>query len=800
MSRKASRFEQYHSIFLMPDSDERINLFLNELKDDYDRRVEHDQQLNVNPGDKTIQLSKITKGFQNENFYVADKIGADNAVHSEWKMFLYYFATKLGNKQITEENLVKIKKLGDNTTDPIAQLILMIINVITIRHNNLIVDQATMDANIRNMGVPYNINTDSIVRNKQLLNSITQMTFKSYDNIIHELTGTLIFKNHGIQRPSLFNSTLIPAANVPLQGDDLMLAYAVEASCVLVDAPFPDPFVISSKSFIEQVNKRSNSEKITKDYTEFANIQSNISEYMTAAETAKVASDMADVNELVGILDGLRGLNRSVIDAARAEPNGQLAIEAALRKEVELRTAAAPLADDSVILLNAEIIITKSALDAALARRKALNLVDATSLSIKSFKKSLQKFVTNMGPKTSMFGFNLNKYFKEKLRESMEKTDKLQTTEYSTYLKDERTDEQKLTNVYIKDDAGEVYLLDGDKQVPVGYGTDEYNKLTVNNKCYGTYVNVKGSETTCHEYLSKCLTGTDIKGCVDYFKQTNFWQASTKEVNEMLPIMAEKTLQKFNWSKHIDDKGKSKYYSFDEWLENIMKKGEITKLEKEAISTNDKLRGYLTLLVEKLNGITSYDKVEKSIFSTSKLYEYGIKPHRVQHEYSPSSFDRLGHTLYTSQHSNQYPHGRTLKIGIGMFGGSSYNDDRINNESKQSWNIIKTQYLGLVNELKNNNKTIEANDDRRVNKLIDGLRESEIKLMKIIRLTSQYKELISNFGDSSRETLRYDDMKDMIDRENRTFASVGKKTGSLVDILKSLSSVVEDLRKNKIIK
>ena len=353
------------------------------------------------------------------------------------------------------------------------------------------------------------------------------------------------------------------------------------------------------------------------------------------------------------------------------------------------------------------------------------------------------------------------------------------------------------------------------KEEQVDINSQKFKDLKASDKCLGTNVNEFTGSKSCADYLRDCLSGNDVKKCVAFLKEDKYWNVVEKEVDEMLPAIALKTLESFEF-KTVDTYDETnkmnirKVISVTEWLANLLKmvkaSTELDDVAYKAIAGNEKLKGYLALLVKKVNfnpailnrGITKSDEQKRynpNAFTGSKLATMGLKPRLAVSSFAPSSIDRLASTVRSDQDAIRIRlMGPSIFGGI-LTGGSAAIDDlenKLKDETKQTWGIFQNHYLALVNQLKGMGKDIAEEDKNKIKDLFEQLKKSELKLMQVILMTEKYKDLISIHGEKDNSnTLKIDHLKQFVDQRNKYFTRVAKKQNDLISIIKSISEAVQ---------
>jgi hypothetical protein len=354
-----------------------------------------------------------------------------------------------------------------------------------------------------------------------------------------------------------------------------------------------------------------------------------------------------------------------------------------------------------------------------------------------------------------------------------------------------------------------------DEQIDVN--SDKFKELKVADKCMGTNVNNAGlpSGEKCADYLRECLSGGDITKCVKFLKNKDFWSNIEKEVDDMLPAIVLKTLEAFKFDK--DDKydesngmNIAKVDSVDNWLAalNELSKTNPSKLSSADyadIAANEKLMAYLRLLVKKVNsnpailnkGIVKSDEQkvnDPNAFSGSRLNEMGLKARIVAPTNGSSSVERLASLIKNDNNSTRLR--MRLQGAFGMPGGSALSDElesNLSNENKQTWHILKTQYMALVGQLKNKNKSITEADTKKIDELFEQLKHAEVKLASVVLMTEKYNNLLSIHGQRDGNTvLSVDHLKEFVNQRKKYFERVNKKQNDLLSIIASVADAAQN--------
>ncbi len=431
-------------------------------------------------------------------------------------------------------------------------------------------------------------------------------------------------------------------------------------------------------------------------------------------------------------------------------------------------------------------------------------------------KAQLAKLVTDFMASEKTFAYKRNEFFvKRILADAAEGPVPSGASSWFS----EQDDVPKEYTYYRKSD-GRLYMKDTNGvEHTVDSKSDAVLKLSLDNKCIGTGFNEHNSKS-CGDYLQECLEGGDVKQCKEYLTDKNFWINAEDEVKSMLPPIALKTLKAFEFDKeeYVDETAGRKLYrviSYTQWITKLAKMvgaSTTSKLDKptfDSIAANDKLQGYLEMLVKKVNsnpGILNKDYTgstdanminNPNAFNGTRLNKMGLSPRYPAHVTDPSSFERL--RVAQQDVSNRV----RLSVGLSnttatpftlvLTGGSGIenNEQYLADASKQLHAVLGRQYLNLVARLDSRGKKIAADDDKKITKLIDELKQKETKLVKLVLMTEKYASLLEVHGQHDPAgVITIDHLKEFVDQRNQYFQRVSKKQSDLISIIKSISEAL----------
>ncbi len=545
--------------------------------------------------------------------------------------------------------------------------------------------------------------------------------------------------------------------------------------------------------------------------------------FLTNFSELKDATSVEFKDEAFKIVDGL---SNTVI----------LADEAGIRKQLEKifrLTADEPAADAS----GATVVANAKALhkaDPAAEKAEWDKLFTASLFTSsnnqatvnKDYLLAVRTFVV-ANSKNKSFTYNYDKYLKSKLFDVQHML--IPVLPASRFFDDAIVDQGK----YWRRPDGSLWSRDKDgKEFQVDIHSQKFKELKVDDKCFGTGFRKDSTPggKSCGEYLRECLSGTDVTKCVEFLKKEDYWDIVKEEVEEMLPAIALKTLESFEFAtiNSYDESNKTeirKVIGVTDWLINLSKMiktgGVLDQAAYDAIAKNQKLKGYLELLVKKVNSnpsilnkhITKSDEQKRynpDAFAHSKLASMGLKPRIPVSSLGLGTFERLANTIKEGQDAVRFRLGMPSGImspgmssgimGHAMFGGimaggsaqTDELDSRLSSENKQTWSLFQTHYLALVDQLKNHGKAIAEGDNIRINELLTNLKNSEVKLMQIMLMTEKYKDLLQIHGEKDGTSqLTVDHLKQFVDQRNKYFNRVVKKQNDLTSIIRSIAEAVQ---------
>jgi len=432
-----------------------------------------------------------------------------------------------------------------------------------------------------------------------------------------------------------------------------------------------------------------------------------------------------------------------------------------------------------------------------------------------AYFKAIRLFVLNYDTRKE-FGYNFDKYFKNKIFSAQEASIPVKV---SNFFSDPINIQD--TQYWRKADST-LWTLEAGKEVQVDMKSEKYNKLSHKEKCFSTnFLSHTGAlkstnpVKTCSDYLRECLSGNDIDKCKDFLKEPEYWSIAEAEVKEMLPAIALKTLESFEFKKYstYDATNKMdiiKVINPTKWLEHLQKMtqanpSKLTTAEYTAIAQNTNLMGYLNLLVKKINenptllnpSIKKSDeqkRYNKDAFKGTVLATMGMSARIPASTLSVSSVKKLGTAIEDSQNRTRALI-RLNPLSLMLSGGSAQVDElenKLSSETEQTWPVFAKHYKVILDKFKTIGKDITKDDKEEIEKLIEKLKDSEVKLMKIYLMSEKYKDLLDIHGQKdSRTVLTVDNLKNFVDQRNRYFTRVSRRQNTLVDVMTALAEALQ---------
>jgi hypothetical protein len=436
----------------------------------------------------------------------------------------------------------------------------------------------------------------------------------------------------------------------------------------------------------------------------------------------------------------------------------------------------------------------------------------------------------------TVFLYNFGKYYEYLLTEPEVESEIIPIVSkdplsYFDSLLNVQTDIDKYENVYIRKDNGKLYIKtpDGDKEITKG--SDEYRNLTYNSKtCYSTYNN-ENDKLKCHEYLTDCLLGKNLKGCKRFMTSHEFWGKTERELDEIHPLQILNTLSAFKF-KIINVFNKELNLSlqyienFEQWTSELINKTKLqptdddylTPEEYNSIIGNNHLSFYLKQLVKKINSNPailnknyneSMVKGEYINKTLTRAEKFGVAQGTINKTYEP---DAKNKSLYKTSPSNIHDiikdingfkrifgtmpnldlmtlnNPKSLKI---LSGGDIQNiKQNLKQNNYTSSNIIDKLYSDLINKLKSINKDINQSDNEQIKKHIQNLKDNETKLNQMILFINKYIDLYEIYGGDENSELTFQNITNYIKKHNKVLEKTNLKRTNILSIIETIAQTV----------
>jgi hypothetical protein len=772
MSGKSKRFDKYKIIFNTPDvndNDDRITLLLGEIEDLANRARKRAGRAHYDSRD--VVITEVTPGMRNGNF-TEKTAGNDIAMHKEWVMYLLWLGSMLAQSTIALETGTGAAAVAKNA--------------ITNKRLDAIKALQNRDGS-----------TDQLVL--AVLSRIAAFTTGGAGGA----GGNHFLNNH---------SQLGRLVSVQFRGDNGPLAPVAQAAIVRNG----NPDITSVREFL------------TDDAAGVGLITGTL---LQGAPLAAFANDVELQDGLIYTL-GYSIASDFWLTAPAAPAN------------FPVRNALVPVPGGHIVNANAQrdILLLVKPADAIAARNPAwLNEWSAKVMTLSGADAGGARFAGNdeiflhvlnhmrLFARSqpcifNKFNYNIDKYIRNKLFDPEGELIPVATQASSFF-----NEEVEQVRHYFRDTAGRLVTIDPStgKTKYVDLESDAFKALLVRDKCMGTgfIEDSSANGKKCVDYLRDCLSGKDIQQCKEYLKDDKYWDKIQVEVDQMLPPIAVKTLQSFEFqtTNDYDEQTKTSFVKMStvgEWLRLL--NGKIDPNDYNAISKNAKLLGYLELLVAKVNGnrailnpsykdqkpnTNSFRTMSHPALNGIPFAQAGIPFAQASRRlrgggsvesakpFSVSDIERLAVTIRDNQRAFELS-GHVNKQAFELTGGANDSIARLESvldeEPKQTWYMLNVGYQSLVDQLSSVNKKISDEDNNKIRELIEQVKSSEIKLTRMLLITEKYKNLLFTHGETdTTDTLSIDHLKRFVDQRNKYFVKVARKQNDLISIIKAIAESVQ---------
>lgn len=369
-------------------------------------------------------------------------------------------------------------------------------------------------------------------------------------------------------------------------------------------------------------------------------------------------------------------------------------------------------------------------------------------------------------------------------------------------------------------------------------GLDEaLDRLTAKKDCYNTYVNSDGVEQ-CREYIFDCLLeddGPGLSGCLNKLRSKEFFTVAVREINNIHPVVALKTLNKFGFyppeevTEVINGREVTlkKVMDVNKWLQNYMTKNFTDDNVRKAINGNDRLIAYLDLVVQYVNSnpailnkglnVQTGEMIGK--YKPSKMCnDLGIPARREPKRghalvnqvarldnHLKTGYQRVGAknpdwsvSVQTGRLSTPFgsainpgAFGAPVTTGVfSMMGGGSASS-QLSQPSVRSSQLIGNVLNALYNELANRNKRITDVDKQKISHRLNALAKEEEELLKTVRYIEEYNSLLDYFKDYNSQTLSEAHLHSLVERHRGLLKKQVKHGDELRQIVSALNEILK---------
>lgn len=327
-----------------------------------------------------------------------------------------------------------------------------------------------------------------------------------------------------------------------------------------------------------------------------------------------------------------------------------------------------------------------------------------------------------------------------------------------------------------------VHLVD-DKEVEVGVGNE--------SNCFHTTI----PQDKCRRAIVDIILNQDAdayKKNVADLADSDFANASQKEISQMHPKLAEKILIRYGFKKLKVPEGNStveKMESVYNWLDRLSNETGVSNFED--IKRSTKLLLFLDMLVHFLN-FNSVSLNQPEVFDETGLRDRTYLKYAKNLKHLPNiplnkveeprntlvkmvETQRNNELLRKSIYANPFPF-PIVKIAK-MHGGG-------NTGSSTLRVIIK----GLIDDLQRRGKTLHDNDHKKIQESLTTLEHLDESLKIVAQQLTEYKEWIS-IASKKDETVSLGQISGNIDKYRECVAQYSRLENGLLDVAKKLSEL-----------
>ena len=280
------------------------------------------------------------------------------------------------------------------------------------------------------------------------------------------------------------------------------------------------------------------------------------------------------------------------------------------------------------------------------------------------------------------------------------------------------------------------------------------------DQCYGTGVGA----IQCNDYVNKCLINNDEGECAKFFTSKDFW-GSVADVPNMDPGVARLTLSKFGF-KSGD--------SVEEWAKTALAD------DTAGLAQNEKLVSYLGACVARAAAPGAGDDAWQHPLAAA----YGISARVVTPKVSVASIDRITAAVQVIHQRIAMALGLSgLFSGILVGGGGIYKGE----STPMLADAFDRMLKGFKVTLNAHGKSIQNDDETKINDLIRELREKEHKLHTVMVLARKYSELLDSGVTDPVNKISAEYLNKFVEAHKKYFQKVSSRQMDLLSILRTLA-------------
>lgn len=382
---------------------------------------------------------------------------------------------------------------------------------------------------------------------------------------------------------------------------------------------------------------------------------------------------------------------------------------------------------------------------------------------------------------------------------------------------------------------GKLFMKGADgKPMEIQPGSEYFKNLKQGTNCFDIgFVTDATAKKTCEQFFLDCLNGDDIGKCKEFMTTNNYWANASTDVTNMDPNIAAKILYKFGF-QHAPVENEelgltlNLFPAPEVWLSSLSTNfPSIKDAEVESITKNEKLIGFLRLLVKKINQNPAvinenYTKgaltTDPEAFKSTSFGKMGIPSKFVvvgKSGVSSESISRLRDTIM--QYRLGYANNLYIPFPMSLFGysmqlrggadeqeGGSYVKTleaiMKSNELPQTSSQQLTEiYEALIGTLQAGKRDLDVADKETMTKMKEELKTVEEKLFTANVYLAKFVELVGVHGldKGGNGVLTLDNIIKFVEKHNQYFEKTVKKENDFLSAIYALANAVDTETKDK---